>query len=685
MKNCLYITLLFIFSAGLQAQEVNTGTLLNELVDREVIADFPKPYYTTKQFSSYDRDSKSPKENGWFANWDFNHFVREEDNDGNKEFVLFDAKGPGAVVRFWCTIDEYRHDGTLRIYIDGNPVPVIEGEIISVLGKNALTDYPLASSVAEAAQDKYKSFNLYLPIAYSLSCKITYSAGDFHPKKKFFYNIGYREYAAGTKVKSFKKSDLKTCAAQLANSIKKLSDNVKDIPSENKINKAVSETLKSNTRIISKIEGSAAIRKIELQISSVNYEQALRSTVLKIRFDGKETVWVPVGDFFGTGYRLSPYRTWYSEVSPDSVLSCYWIMPFKEKCEVTVENSGPEDVFVSRFNITSSPWKWTEQSMYFGAGWFEKYNLPTRRNGSPFDVNYVTLSGQGVLVGTGVTLFDAVKPWWGEGDEKIYIDNEIFPSTFGTGTEDYFGYGWGGPEFFEHPFIAQPRGEGNITPGMSTNIRYRVLDAIPFRKKLQLDIEMWHWVDTKINYAPISFYYMKNGGASNLSAQPDAVLNPVALKPSDLFGNYIDRNGSVEFELMDNRVSDGYITFQSLEILSYGQQAWWQEAETGSKVEFTFNSDYEGLYDTTIRLIKSFDYSKIRISFNDKVCLNELDTYNDRIISEHLNLGKQNLKKGKNTITIEITGKNPLSKGDKHMCGLDCLTFDINNIVDIRF
>lgn len=27
--------------------------------------------------------------------------------------------------------------------------------------------------------------------------------------------------------------------------------------------------------------------------------------------------------------------------------------------------------------------------------------------------------------------------WWGEGDEKFFVDGEKFPSTFGTGSEDY--------------------------------------------------------------------------------------------------------------------------------------------------------------------------------------------------------------------------------------------------------
>ena len=49
--------------------------------------------------------------------------------------------------------------------------------------------------------------------------------------------------------------------------------------------------------------------------------------------------------------------------------------------------------------------------------------------------------------------------WWGEGDEKFYVDGEKFPSTFGTGTEDWVGYAWSAePAFplFDSGFASQP-------------------------------------------------------------------------------------------------------------------------------------------------------------------------------------------------------------------------------------
>jgi len=152
--------------------------------------------------------------------------------------------------------------------------------------------------------------------------------------------------------------------------------------------------------------------------------------------------------------------------------------------------------------------------MYFGASWNDYSGIETAGSestggtGKHQDLNIVRLAGRGVYAGDGVIIFNTVDAWWGEGDEKIYVDGEVFPSSFGTGTEDYFGYAWSRPEPFSHPFISQPVGEGNFLPGMSVNMRYRNLDAIPFNESINSDIELWHWVKTKIDYSLVSYYYL---------------------------------------------------------------------------------------------------------------------------------------------------------------------------------
>lgn len=660
-------------------EPVTTGTLLQEMIDRNVLPEYPDPYYECRQFSSYDRGSVAPEQPGWYANRDYNQFLREENRDGRREFVLFDAEGPGAVVRFWSTLADYQGKGILRIYLDGGSEPVVEGEIVSVLSGETLSVYPLAAAVSEKAAEEYRAYNLYFPVAYASACKITYESDAVGAGEILYYNIGYRAYKKGTRVKSFRPSDTKKYAGEICAAAQTLAGCERVLPRGSRTVSRAPSVLKASDRISVALQGPAAVRKLALRIDAENYEQALRSTVLKIQFDGRETVWVPAGDFFGTGYRLSPYKTWYTEVRPDGGLTCYWVMPFRENCEITLENGGTEDVRVESFEVTAAPWKWTARSMYFGASWKEWYRLNTRRNGDFFDLNWVTLQGGGVLVGSGVTVYDPLGVWWGEGDEKVYIDGETFPSTFGTGTEDFFGYAWCRLETFEHPFIAQPRGDGNNAVGMSADVRFRSLDALPFRQSLRFDMEMWHHAETRVNYAPASYYYLRPGAVSNAESQPDAVRNPVILHPGETIGNFVGPDGYVEAELADGRVSGGTLERQSIwGIFSFNQQAWWKGAAAGDTAEFTFLSDREGRYPMKIRLTRADDYSRIRLFLNGHVCLPVFDAYHTRVETQWVELGRQSLKRGINRLKVEMLGKNPAAGGDGQMCGIDCWKFDFN-------
>lgn len=157
--------------------------------------------------------------------------------------------------------------------------------------------------------------------------------------------------------------------------------------------------------------------------------------------------------------------------------------------------------------------------MYFHSSYRHDDEVPTR----PYsDWNYITLKGKGVYVGDALTVFNPVKKWWGEGDEKIWVDNESFPSLYGTGTEDYYGYSWGGisTDFYEHPFHGQPQcnvynklnrklkeNERN-TQGYSTETRVRSLDGIVFNESLKFDMEVWSWTDCVMKYSVGTSWYM---------------------------------------------------------------------------------------------------------------------------------------------------------------------------------
>ncbi len=560
MKRLLFSFLLAIamtLSNCSTKPEITTGTLLSEMINRDQLAEFPNPEYTTKQFSSYDRKSLGPDQPGWFANADRSQFIRTENNNERREFVMFDAEGPGAIVRFWVTVALYEGNGILRVYLDNNPDPVLEGEALELMSGGGIVPEPLAASVSKLTDYIKRGHNLYLPIPYSQHCKITYESDGVSDQpgaitgEAFYYNINYRTYHKNISVSTFTAEDLSKYAGELQLAQSSLLDYDNTLPKNLHSQLHEKVALRPGQAAEIKSEGAKAIKQIVIRLNAKNKEQALRSTVLEMQFDGRQTVWCPVGDFFGTGYKLSPYSTWYTKVEEDGTMSCSWVMPFSNVCKIGLKNYGSQDVAVEEFSVKTADYSWTDRTMYFGAGWREDNHLSTREEGKNmdeiekerFDVNYVSLTGKGVLIGNGVVLFNTTDAWWGEGDEKIFVDGEKFPSHFGTGTEDFYGYAWSNANNFSHPFIAQPDGTGAMVPGYAVNMRFRSLDAIPFHQSLKFDMEMWHSGNTVINHAPVSFWYMFPEGETNLKPVPDQVSKLVALSRLDFFlEGYADRN-----------------------------------------------------------------------------------------------------------------------------------------------
>ena len=260
-------------------------------------------------------------------------------------------------------------------------------------------------------------------------------------------------------------------------------------------------------------ETGKAVSRFSVRIEAGDISAALRNTIIRISFDGRQTVSVPAGNFFGTGYSINPYRTYYSNVDSTGLMTVSRLMPFRDSCTIEILNETADSVAIFA-EVRTLPYAWDNSSMHFGASWNEYADIETAGaestggTGKHSDLNIAELAGKGVYAGDAVTIFNTADAWWGEGDEKIFVDGETFPSSFGTGTEDYYGYAWSRPEPFSHPFISQPVGDGSFHTGMSVNMRYRNLDAIPFNESIKSDIELWHWVKTTIDYGLVSYYYL---------------------------------------------------------------------------------------------------------------------------------------------------------------------------------
>ena len=681
-------------SCNTAGPEISLSSLLQDMTDRVSVSSYPSPGFTCKQFSSYDQNTVAPGEEGWFANHDASWFIRQEENNGRREFVMVDAVGPGAIVRFWMTFgNEAAYTGTLRIYFDGSDTPEIEGPVLDIISGGALVGEPLSSSVSPESNYYQRGHNLYLPIPYANHVKITYECPALDPVKhspSVYYNISYRTYTEVTNVKSFSMKEL----AGLSSLVEKTQQQFTTIPDplqtlSNAEMKEQTGRLEPGESLETILSGSEPVNKINLKIEANNLPQALRSTVIEMIFDDQQTVWAPVGDFFGTGYQIRPYKTWYTEVKEDGNMTCRWIMPFKKSAVVRITNYGDQVVEIANHQLWTRKNRWSKNSMHFGAIWHELREVESvgpgyvKGDGGHFDVNYVTLTGEGVYMGTGLTVFNTADAWWGEGDEKIWVDGESFPSFIGTGTEDYFGYAWCRPEVFSHFLIAQPDGSGNFHTGMSVNLRFYILDGIPFTNSLQFDLELWHWAKTVMNYAPMSFWYLKPGGTCNVVPDIEAVKKEVALKRQDLIKPKPIINGILEGEslrVIDMSNGDYQIQNSSDWNWSDDSQLWWIADADKAILNADFIIEEAGTYNIQLNFTKAIDYGNFRIAINGNYYPKVLVGYHDQtgkdVITQLVNLGIFKLEKGANTLKIEVDGKHRKAI-PKYMVGIDYLKIKI--------
>ena len=194
----VFVLLLATVLAGAQ---VTTNTLLREMVDFETLTRRPDPFYKTAQASSYDRRSVSTANQtteGWFANGDWGKYVRTEEREGRTEYVMADLVGPGAVVRIWSA----NPFGTIRFYFDGESTPRIAVKTRELLtGKVGFFTSPFGYPALRGC-------DLYFPIPYSRSLKITVDNTDENNATRMYYQVGYRTFAAGTHVQSFGYGDV---------------------------------------------------------------------------------------------------------------------------------------------------------------------------------------------------------------------------------------------------------------------------------------------------------------------------------------------------------------------------------------------------------------------------------------------------------------------------------------------
>ena len=669
-------------------ETITFQSLLDEMTIRSAVVG--PVNYICRQASSYDRAAKKPGVPEWFANADASQFIRREKNGNRDEWVMLEANGPGAVVRWWITSHHYKCN--FYIYFDGNTVPEIVGASGDLVGGTQLAPSALS---AERARGR----NLYLPIPFAKSIKIT--CDKMPEQKNLYYQINYRLYSPGTRVESFTMANHQQSLAQIA----KVND-LLEKGASGSVNKKpfLQDTLRTNGAGSSsrKMEWSRpfVIDTLVAKVPSNIAPEALRHTLLVMEFDGKETVRCPLGDFFGTGIGLNPYHTWYTSVDKEGTMIARWLMPFQKKVTLYLETVSGKgiDVEIKLFGelLTFSRGldfyssgictdKGTIERVfgpfpckdfyYFHANWRREGKIKTLAGKGTKDWNYLTVTGKGNYVGDVLSVMNPVPDWWGEGDEKIYVDGETFPSHFGTGTEDYYGYAWCTPQFFNGPFHAQPRAEGPRNFGNTTNLRFRSLDAIPFTKDFRFDMEVWHWAATEVDYAVTTFWY---GNADVQAKMPDQKevareaaagvcwKTPFEYKMDNISVPVLPE-GQFQFQGMSHFERDGHHWKNK-------RQIWWTHTQPGWCLTLIANNTIDHPKTITLGLTKAVDYGKVKFRLNGQPLGQELDLFIPKGVErQEITFPVPALTKGPQKLEVEITGKNEKAVGT--MFGIDSVTF----------
>jgi hypothetical protein len=214
-----------------------------------------------------------------------------------------DAKGYGAITRWWTPQEKLLHNCILRIYLDEKLALVIEENYEKFINGESFVKWPFAFTSSDEKDSAYQydmpvgfptqmGADLYIPIPFSKACRVTLD------DSVFYYAIDYRIYQEGTDVKSFSKKEF----AENANLIDSIGKKLLAKKSSTEFTREKASSISQDQQVEIELPvGEHAINSIQLKINSGNNKQMNRAAVMQIEVHGKQIVWAPVAEFFGGG------------------------------------------------------------------------------------------------------------------------------------------------------------------------------------------------------------------------------------------------------------------------------------------------------------------------------------------------------------------------------------------------
>lgn len=478
--------------------------LLQRLTDLRLLA-IPAPLEERGGcMSSYDRASRYDAQTDTYVNWSAN-----DDGSGAVErltdgsIVAFDCDGPGVIWRVWSALPQ---QGAMRVYLDHEPKPAIDVPFIDWFEKQGDDVPPL--NFSELSLRLSRGRNSWIPIPFQRHCRIVLAPGWGQ-----YYHFTYTRFPEGTQLpdwQSCQSTDAYIALAQTDHTLYDRGETEHETEA-----RTLTRVMPGEEATVFAARDSGAIQEMTLYAQGLREDPyLLRRLVLKIYWDGREipAVEAPLGDFFGGAPGYAHYRCLPMSMEKPA-FSCRFYMPFARGCRVVVKNLdyAPHDLRLA-FALEELEAAQASQMLRFHAKWHrgEMCGLEDARfrpggDRWPDWPLLIVRGAAGRFCGVHLHVVNqwhqpekaadswwygkwdrkSVDWWWGEGDEKFFVDGERFPSTFGTGSEDYIGYAWAAePPFarFDSAFACM-----NAMPvhgnGHTSVSRFQVADNVPFQRE----------------------------------------------------------------------------------------------------------------------------------------------------------------------------------------------------------
>ncbi|MBQ4556745.1 MAG: DUF2961 domain-containing protein [Clostridia bacterium] len=634
----------------------------------------------SEMFTSYDRKSQyvDGKYTNWRANGDGSNVIGTTEDGGH---LIADITGAGFISRIWSATSGPGH---VKIFIDGEEEATIDLAFADFFN---CTSEPFVYSNL-VYEDSARGKNNFVPITFNESCRVVAYGGFGDDGWGKYYHINYTLFPENVTVESMPDAFSNEQKAALEEINTFFGEGIGTNPEGCQDAAFETFTVSKDAPAVKTITGKGAISGLLVKIDSLGdvyanskrAVDALKNLRIRIYWDGETVPSVnsPLGDFFASSYGFTYVRTLLLGVRDDRTFYNYYYMPYLKEAKIEIYTVGDSAETVSlSVNVVENTVH-EDDMMYFGAlfnlgGYHSdalidgEYNTAAERNP---DYHFITVNGAGRLVG--LTLhhnktIDGVdplshpgNPWWGEGDEKFFIDGEKFPSWFGTGTEDFFGYAWCSPLLFTKAYHAQSYCEGSSNSiGNRVVTRIMMGDSIPFDERFEGYIEKYY-TDEYTKYSFTSYFYRAKGGTvEGINYDDSAVLD--YYQPDDS-GNGLVEGENLYVEAINS--ANGYIDHQPM--VSYSP-AWSRDTQmycggftVGDSIDFTLPAPSDGEYMLLASFANAVDFGILQASVNGTSVGTPVDTYGKIVAADYLTeLGKVTLTEGyTNTLTFEVTGKN---------------------------